>query len=97
MVIFYPMSAILTIFCNILLHPLSSNARDDLELLQAAPQFIKNIRIPRLTANEITHMKMIEDFVAELIRLGSHAVLKAQETHQPFSPSTAASVNMETI
>lgn len=97
MVIFYPMSAILTIFCNVLLHPLSSNARDDLELLQAAPQFIKNIRIPRLTANEITHMKMIEDFVAELIRLGSHAVLKAQETHQPFSPSTAASVNMETI
>jgi hypothetical protein len=84
MVIFYPMTAILTIFCSILLNPLSSRAGEDLELLRSAPRFIRNIRIPRLTVNEITHMKMIEDFVAELIRLGSHAILKAQDARQPF-------------
>ncbi|ETS78790.1 hypothetical protein PFICI_08643 [Pestalotiopsis fici W106-1] len=84
MVIFYPMTAILTIFCNILLNPLCSRANEDLELLRTAPHFIKNIRIPRLTENEISHMKMIEDFVAELIRLGSHAILKAQGAQQSF-------------
>lgn len=82
MIIFYPMSAVLTIFCNILQNPLSAQALDDLELLGAAPQLIKNIRIRRLTVNEIIHIKKIEDFISELIRLGSCAIRKAQQERQ---------------
>lgn len=83
MVIFYPMSAVLTIFCNILLNPLSPQAEDDLELLKTAPRLIKNIRIRRLTMNEIMHIKLIEEFVAELIRLGSCAIQKARLDQNP--------------
>jgi hypothetical protein len=76
------MSAILAIFCNILLHPLSPQAKDDLELLRTAPQSIKEIHIQKPTVNEILHMKSIEDFVAELVRLGSHAIMKAHHDQQ---------------
>jgi hypothetical protein len=78
-VIFYPMSAVITIFCNLLLYPLNTNAEQDLELLRSAPELIRGIRARRLTLNEIIHMKMIEDFVAELVRLGGCAIQKARE------------------
>ncbi|KAK9772248.1 hypothetical protein SCAR479_11103 [Seiridium cardinale] len=77
MIIFYPMSAVLTIFCNILLNPGTSRALGDLELLRTAPELIKGIRIPRLTLDEVMHIKKIEDFVAEVIRLGLCAIQKA--------------------
>ncbi|KAK6062577.1 C6 transcription factor, partial [Seiridium cupressi] len=78
MIIFYPMSAVLTIFCNILLNPGTSRAPDDLELLRTAPELIKGIRIPRLTLDEVMHIKKIEDFMAEVIRLGLCAIQKAR-------------------
>lgn len=78
MVIFYPMSAMITIFCNLLLYPLNDKAQRDLELLKEAPELIRGIRIRRMTLNEVIHMKMIEDFVAELVRLGSCAIQKAR-------------------
>ncbi|KAI1855206.1 hypothetical protein JX265_006652 [Neoarthrinium moseri] len=79
MVVFYPMSAILTIFCNILLNPLCPRAEGDLELLNSTPELIRGIRFRRLTLNEVMHIKMIEDFVAELIRLGACAIRKAHQ------------------
>ncbi|ORY72148.1 uncharacterized protein BCR38DRAFT_331904 [Pseudomassariella vexata] len=88
MIVFYPMSAILTIFCNILLNPLDPKAKDDLELLASAPQLINAMRMRRLTPNEVIHMKMTEEFVSELTRLGRCAVNKASSdanemaTHQ---------------
>lgn len=87
MVVFYPMSAVLTIFCNILLNPLSPQVHDDLELLSAAPQLIKNIRTRRLTVSEVMHMKEIEDFISDLLSLGACAVQKAhQERQSQMSP-----------
>lgn len=76
------MSAVLTLFCNILSNPLDPQTGDDLELLRTAPELIKGIRLRRLATNEIQHTKMIEDFVAELLRLGSSAIQKAREDEQ---------------
>ncbi|PWY69084.1 hypothetical protein BO70DRAFT_382626 [Aspergillus heteromorphus CBS 117.55] len=78
MIIFYPMSAILTIFCNILMNPLDPRAEEDLTLLSVVPVFIKDVRLRRITNNEISHMKMVGNFVAELTRLGHCAIDKAR-------------------
>ncbi|KAI8292754.1 Fusaridione A cluster transcription factor fsdR [Colletotrichum sp. SAR11_240] len=78
MVVFYPMSAILTIFCNLLLDPLNAKAEEDMELLQSVPKLIEGMRNRRLTAYEVAHVKMIDEFVLELTRLGTSAIAKAK-------------------
>ncbi|KAH0430332.1 C6 transcription factor [Colletotrichum camelliae] len=78
MVVFYPMSAILTIFCNLLLDPLNAKAEEDMELLQSVPKLIEGMRNRRLTAYEVAHVKMIDEFVLELSRLGTSAIAKAK-------------------
>ncbi|KKA25228.1 C6 transcription factor [Rasamsonia emersonii CBS 393.64] len=82
MILFYPMSALLTIFCNLLMNPLDPQAIEDLELLSRVPELVKGIRIRQLTLNEILHIKLVDDFVAELIRLGKCAVAKAQRERE---------------
>ncbi|TLS29423.1 hypothetical protein PpBr36_02132 [Pyricularia pennisetigena] len=78
MLFFYPMSAILTIFCNVLLHPLGASSEDDLELLGSVENLIKEMRRRRqLTPHEVVNINMIDEFVAELTRLGHCAILNA--------------------
>lgn len=72
------MTAIVTIFCNILAKPTESQAQSDLCLLRTAPDLIKKMRQRRLTPNEAMHMSQVEDFIMELIRLGRAAVHRAQ-------------------
>lgn len=79
LVVFYPMSAVLTLFCNILLNPLAPTAPDDLELLIRAPALIRGLPIRHLTANEVMHIKHIDDFVAELSRLAKRAITNSSE------------------
>ncbi|KAK2033708.1 fungal-specific transcription factor domain-containing protein [Colletotrichum zoysiae] len=79
LVVFYPMSAILEIFCNLLLHPLQPQSEEDLELLKSVPVLVKRIRTRNLTEQEVAHVKMIDNFVAELIRLGKCAMVKARQ------------------
>lgn len=78
MILFYPMTAIVTIFCNILTKPNEPNAKHDLTLLGAAPELIKKMRQRRLTPNELMHMTQVEEFIMELIRLGNCAIQRAQ-------------------
>ncbi|OLN96419.1 putative transcriptional regulatory protein C530.05-like protein 1 [Colletotrichum chlorophyti] len=78
MLVFYPMSAILTIFCNLLLQPLHPQSEEDVELLKSVPGLIQGLRTRRLTEHEVAHVKMIEAFVEELIRLSNCAIAKAK-------------------
>lgn len=71
------MLASLTIFCNILQSPLNSQAGDDAELLQLVPGLIRNMCSRRLSLNEMMHVEPIEEFVVELARLASCAMIKA--------------------
>ncbi|KAK4251298.1 hypothetical protein C7999DRAFT_37639 [Corynascus novoguineensis] len=79
MAVFYPISAIWTIFCNIIYNPINPNTDVDLDLLNSAPLLIKEMRLRRLARDEMAHMKMVDDFVAELARLANCAVLKARQ------------------
>lgn len=78
-IILYPMSAVMTIFCSILLNPLDPQAEDDLRLLESAPDLIKGIRIRRPTQTELLHLKTVDEFMGELIRLGGCAIRRARE------------------
>ncbi|KAF9875054.1 C6 transcription factor [Colletotrichum karsti] len=82
MVVFYPMSAILTIFCNLLHEPLNSQAEEDIELLKSVPKLIEGMRNRRLTPHEVSHVNMIDAFVGELTRLGNCAIAKARSEQQ---------------
>ncbi|GKZ23931.1 hypothetical protein AbraCBS73388_010536 [Aspergillus brasiliensis] len=76
--IFYPMSALLAIFCNILQYPSDPQATKDLGLLKIAMSMLERIFLRQPSSvNEIVHIKMIADFVAELYRLASCAIEKA--------------------
>ncbi|KAH8836377.1 hypothetical protein MCOR32_001402 [Pyricularia oryzae] len=91
MLFFYPMSAILTIFCNVLLNPLDASAEEDLELLGSVENLIKEMRRRRhLSPNEMVNITMIDEFVAELTRLGNCAIHNAsREANGPDGGSVA--------
>jgi len=74
MIVFYPMTAASSLFLSILIDPCNPRARDDLELLDSVPELIKGIRLRRLSQSEMLHLKMVDDFLAELIRLGRSAI-----------------------
>ncbi|PYI05393.1 Zn(II)2Cys6 transcription factor [Aspergillus sclerotiicarbonarius CBS 121057] len=76
--IFYPMSALLAIFCNILQNPSDPQATKDLGLLKIAMSMMERVFLRQPSSvNEIMHIKMVADFVAELYRLASCAIEKA--------------------
>ncbi|KAE8146839.1 putative C6 transcription factor [Aspergillus avenaceus] len=77
-VIFYPMSALLAIFCNILQNPSDPQATKDLALLRTTTGMMERLfsRQP-YAVKEIVHLKLIADFVSELYRLATCAIEKA--------------------
>ncbi|CEJ53697.1 hypothetical protein PMG11_00046 [Penicillium brasilianum] len=75
--IFYPMSALLCIFCSILQNPLDPRSRDDLDHLKMASFMMAGFFSRNLPENEVEHLKMVAEFVTELKRLAECAIDKA--------------------
>ncbi|KAF5671196.1 transcriptional activator Mut3p [Fusarium heterosporum] len=67
--IFYPMTAIVTIFSVALLHNKKTPILRDLERLEDFAQVIRQIPIRRLTVAEITHLDFIEELVVDMSSL----------------------------
>ncbi|OJJ37887.1 hypothetical protein ASPWEDRAFT_50899 [Aspergillus wentii DTO 134E9] len=78
-VLFYALTAILTLFCNILKVPLQLDSLHDVNLLFNAPALIRRIPIRHLTPAKIIHLKFLDGFTTELTRLEMCAISKAQE------------------
>lgn len=77
-ILFYPISAITTIFCNILLNPLATQAKEDIDLLSSAIDLVRKLPLRKLTTHEIVHIKMVNDYISELVRLSKCAISKAE-------------------
>ncbi|KAL4970659.1 putative C6 transcription factor [Aspergillus stella-maris] len=76
--IFYPMSALLAIFCNILTNPAEEQASKDLALLKSATGMLERVFLRQAySVNELVHVKLVADFVNELCRLAACAMDKA--------------------
>lgn len=72
------MSAALIIFCNILHTPSDPHASKDLSLLRETTGMMERIFLRQLCSiNEVIHIKVVADFVAELHRLAGCAIEKA--------------------
>ncbi|KAH8424855.1 putative C6 transcription factor [Aspergillus melleus] len=76
--IFYPMSAVLAIFCNILQNPSDPQATKDLGLLKTSTSMMERMILKQsYSFTEIVHIKLVADFVIELYRLANCAIEKA--------------------
>ncbi|KAJ5746001.1 hypothetical protein N7520_011183 [Penicillium odoratum] len=75
----YSSTAALSLFLNIVIHPLDSQSRLDLELLISAVNMIRNIPVRALTQGEITRVQETGSFVMRLVWLGTCAVTKAEK------------------
>jgi hypothetical protein len=71
------LTAILTIFCNIIKDPLQLSSDSDVKLLYDVPNLMCKIPIRYLTGVEIMHLKFLDGFMTELARLGRCAISKA--------------------
>ncbi|OOQ87966.1 hypothetical protein PEBR_15386 [Penicillium brasilianum] len=78
-VTFYSTAAALTLFLNIVIHPLDAQSRIDLELLISAANTIRNMPVRVLTKIEVSHIRELSKFVMRLVWLGTCAVTKAEK------------------
>lgn len=76
-VIFYPMSASISLFCNVLLDPLNPRAADDLALISRAPASIFQLSTKQPSRKEMAQYDSLIRFIAELSRLASQAIQNA--------------------
>lgn len=68
----------MSLFLDIVMHPLFAQAQLDLELLISAANLIRGIPSHKLTKNEIDRIQETSNFVMRLVWLGSSAVAKAK-------------------
>ncbi|KAL7819111.1 hypothetical protein V8C26DRAFT_419965 [Trichoderma gracile] len=76
--IFYPVSALLSIFFNILRNPQHEYAEQDVELLSSATTLIRSMPIHRVTTHELEYLRKMDAFIEELTRLSRAAIEKAR-------------------
>jgi hypothetical protein len=74
LLLFYPISAVLTLFCNILMNPLGPHVDFDYELLSRVPSLLRGTRSRQSGPTELMHVKVVDDFINELSRLAKCAI-----------------------
>ncbi|KAH7120632.1 hypothetical protein EDB81DRAFT_914342 [Dactylonectria macrodidyma] len=76
--VFYPTTAIMSLFLNVVTYPLGPLTKADLELISSAASLVKHMPVCRLTLRELEYMSLVHDFIAELVRLGNLAIKRAK-------------------
>jgi hypothetical protein len=71
------MSAILNLFCGILLDPNDNTVQDDIGLIKTTPNLLRTIWKQNKTIVEESYLESIEGFISELVRLSIHTSMKA--------------------
>ncbi|PKS12559.1 hypothetical protein jhhlp_000767 [Lomentospora prolificans] len=75
---FYPSVAAMSLFVNILVHPLSAQAQKDLEILASAVSISQNISTASMTGDDMEYLQEMNNFVMELVQLANCAMWKAR-------------------
>lgn len=96
--LFYPISAALILFSNILLNPASPSATADLKHLGECLEYMqKKFDLSwGLSERNFSHMKHIRRAAEELFRMGQKAVAEARQS-EIQSPSDELEMDMEHI
>ncbi|KAL6868812.1 hypothetical protein ACO1O0_000132 [Amphichorda felina] len=74
--IFYPVSALMSLFFNILRNPHHEYAVHDVELIISAVDIIRSMPMRRVTARETAYLQRMDVFLVELSRLARCAIDK---------------------
>lgn len=77
MAIFYPLSAVVNLFCGILLDPTDRQMQEDIKLIQSMPQLARDMRSYCLTTQDDKFFRALDRFVSELVRLAHLAVARS--------------------
>ncbi|KAJ4858401.1 hypothetical protein T069G_06668 [Trichoderma breve] len=73
----YPLVAAMSLFVNILIHPVGAQAAADVESLALASKVVNRLRTQTVADYEAKHNEQAGKFVTELLRLANGAILKA--------------------
>ncbi|KAL6824979.1 hypothetical protein V8C40DRAFT_223852 [Trichoderma camerunense] len=73
----YPLVAAMSLFVNILIHPVGDQAVADVASLALASKVINRLRTQGVTDSETKHNEQAGKFVTELLKLANGAILKA--------------------
>ncbi|KAL7935569.1 fungal-specific transcription factor domain-containing protein [Trichoderma chlorosporum] len=79
--IFYPVSALMSIFFNLLRNPQNEYADHDIGLLASATKVIRSMPMHRITTHELEYLSKMDAFIKELGRLAQAAIAKARHEH----------------
>jgi len=77
-VLFYAITAILTLFRNILHNPLDPEINHLMNILREVPDLMRRIPIRKLTLGEVIHLRFLDGFTTGLVRLCECAITKAR-------------------
>lgn len=79
-VLFYPLSATLILFCNILLNPSSPVSSSDTSLLRICFEYIRNKlgRVSGLSDEQLIHLQSVYEFAAEIVSSAENLVSQNQ-------------------
>ncbi|KAH3064630.1 hypothetical protein KXX00_007332 [Aspergillus fumigatus] len=85
-ILFYAITAVLTLFCNIISNPRDAEASHNVNLLQMTPGLIRRIPVRKLTLGEVIHLQYLDGFTAELAAICVRAVSKSQQSPTDAGP-----------
>lgn len=75
-VLFYAITAVLTLFCNIISDPCDPDTTQNMGLLENVSNLIRSIPIRKLTVGEVVHLQYLDGFTAELTGICVRAISK---------------------
>ncbi|KAL6694667.1 hypothetical protein J3F84DRAFT_50914 [Trichoderma pleuroticola] len=87
--VIYPLVAAMSLFVNILIHPVGAQAVADVASLALASKVVNRLQTQTVTDYETTHNEQAGKFVAELLKLANGAILKADGSSALDKPPTA--------
>jgi hypothetical protein len=76
-IVYHPLSSVVTIFNHLLQDPLAPDAAKDLHAIKCASDVFATLLERSPTGGETYHLEVVKDFVQELSRLAECALRKA--------------------
>ena len=76
---FFPISAVLSLFSSIILDPLDSQSQGDIQLIGLTPKLIRKMVSSLANIQKREHLESVDSFINELVRLCKLCVARAED------------------
>lgn len=79
MTLFYAITAVLTLFCNILSNPHDPDAINDIKLLEDVPVLIRRIPVRKLTLGDWLQLQYMDGLMTELAAICAQVISNSRK------------------